>query len=113
MRIFVWIPALIAITAGHAAAAPAKLDLRAVPVPAPTFSFMPESWQSFATPGDLTPRGAQAEAFATSWRYRLTTIDGPAGSIPRDAILASVSLIRTNPGKETGSLCARTARGPP
>ena len=101
---------LLALTAvaAHAATPLPKLDLRAVRVPAPTFSRVPPGWRSFATPGDLTPRGAQAGVFATSWAYRLTTVDGPAGSMPRNAILVNVSLIRSNPGKQTGSLCGRT-----
>jgi hypothetical protein len=95
-------------TAAHAVAPPSKLDLHAVPVPPPTFSHLPSRWRSFATSGDLTPSGGQAGAFATSWPYRLATIDGPGGSIPRNAILVNVSLIRSNPGKRTGSLCSRT-----
>jgi hypothetical protein len=65
-------------------------------------------WRAFATPGDLTPRGAQAGVFATSWPYQLPTIDGPAGSMPANAILVNVWLILSNPGKRTGNLCDRT-----
>jgi hypothetical protein len=110
VRVFGSISALLAVTAAaaHAAAPQPKLDLRAVPVRAPTFSYLPATWRAFATPGDLTPRGAQAGAFATSWPFRLTTVDGPAGSMPADAILVNVSLIRTNPSKQIGSLCERT-----
>jgi hypothetical protein len=99
--------ALVA-TAAHAVAPMPELDLNAVSVPPPSFSHLPSRWRSFATSGDLTPSGAQAGAFATSWPYRLATIDGPAGSIPSNAILVNVSLIRSNPGKQTGSLCSRT-----
>jgi hypothetical protein len=110
VRTLVWTSALLALAAAtaHAAAPPDKLDLKAVPVPAPALSYVPPGWRTFAAPGDLTPRGAQADVFATSWPYRLTTIDGPAGSMPRHAILVSVSLIRSNSGKQTGSLCGRT-----
>ena len=71
---------LLAVTtaAAHAATPPSKLDLRALPVPPPTFSSLPPNWRSFATPGELTPRGARAGVFATSWPYRLATFDGPA-----------------------------------
>ena len=109
-RMVVSISVLLALT--PAAAYPAvplpKLDLRAVPVPPPTFSHLPPRWRSFATSGDLTPGGAQSGAFATSWPYRLTTVDGPGGSMPPNAILVNVSLIRSNPGKRTGSLCGGT-----
>jgi hypothetical protein len=110
LRIVVWMSALLPLTsaAAHAATPPSKLDLRAVPVPPPTFSHLPPRWRSFATPGDLTPLGAQSRVFATSWPYRLTTVDGPGGSMPRNAILVNVSLIRSNPGKQTGNLCGRT-----
>ena len=110
LRIVVWMSVLLAITtaAAHAATPASKLDLRAVPVPPPMFSSLPPRWRSFATSGDLTPRGAQAGVFATSWPYRLTTVDGPGGSMPPNAILVNVSLIRSNPGTQTGSLCGRT-----
>jgi hypothetical protein len=110
VRTLVSVSALLALTAvaANAAAPPPKLDLRAVPVPPPTFSHLPPTWRAFATPGDLTPRGAQAGVFATSWPYRLTTVAGPAGSMPRDAVLVNVFLIRSNPGKQSGSLCGRT-----
>jgi hypothetical protein len=102
VRTLVSVSALLALTAvaANAAAPPPKLDLRAVPVPPPTFSHLPPKWRAFATPGDLTPRGAQAGVFATSWPYRLTTVAGPAGSMPRDAVLVNVFLIRSNPGKQ-------------
>jgi hypothetical protein len=107
----VWISALpLTTAAGHAATPPPKLDLRAVPVPPPRFSHLPPGWRSFATSGDLTPRGAQSGVFATSWPYRLTSVDGPGGSIPSNAILVNVSLIRSNPGTQTGNLCGRTPR---
>jgi hypothetical protein len=93
-----------------AAAAMPKLDLHAVPVPAPTFSHLPAGWRAFSTPGELTPAGAQTSVFATSWPYRLATVDGPAGSMSANAVLVSVSLIRRNPGKHSGSLCRRTPR---
>jgi hypothetical protein len=114
LRTFGWILALLVLSAvsAYAAAAQPKLDLRAVSVPPPTFSHLPAGWRTFATPGDLTPSGAQAGAFATSWPFRLATIDGPAGSMPPDAILVNVSLIRRNPGKRTGSLCGQTPHIP-
>jgi hypothetical protein len=103
------VSALLALTAVAAnASAPPKLDLRAVPVPPPTFSRLPPGWRAFAPAGDLTPHGVQAGVFATSWPYLLTTVDGPAGSMPRDAVLVNVWLSRSKPGKQSGSLCGRT-----
>jgi hypothetical protein len=110
----VWVSALLPLTtaAGHAATPPPKVDLRAVPVPPPRFSHLPPRWRSFATSGDLTPRGAQSGVFATSWPYRLTTVDGPGGSIPPNAILVNVSLIRSNPGNGPAASAAEHPTSP-
>jgi hypothetical protein len=112
MRLVTLVAALPALTAvaAHGAAPLPKLDLRAVALAPPTFSRLPSGWRSFTTWGDLTPRGGQTSALATSWPYRLNTVDGPGGSIPANAILITVSLIRHNPGTQSGNLCRQTPR---
>jgi hypothetical protein len=80
----------------------------AIVVPAPSFKALPRGWRQFNdAPDFLTRRGANAGAFATSWRYRQNSF-GWARSLPRDGIVVSVYLIRRNPGKTVGNLCGRT-----
>jgi hypothetical protein len=98
----------LALLAPAAYGAAPVLDLQAVPVAAPTFSSLPAGWRSFTTPGDLTPRGAQTGALAVSWPFRLATVGGPAGAMPRNAVLVTVSLFRLNAGGMHGSLCDTT-----
>jgi hypothetical protein len=79
----------------------------AIVVPAPSFKGLPTGWRQFNdAPDFLTPRGANAGAVATSWRYRPNS-RGWAGSLPRNGIVVSVNLIRRNPGT-LGNLCGRT-----
>jgi hypothetical protein len=103
--------AAVLTTTADAATSP-RLDVHAVPVPAPAFAKLPAGWRAYATPGDLTPSGAWAGTFATSWRYRLATPEGPAGSMPGGAVLVQVWLSRSNAGRSGPSLCGRTPHIP-
>ena len=77
-------------------------------VPAPRFAQLPSGWTQLRTPGVLTIHGANASAYALSWKYR-PTWDGWASHMPRGGIAVTVLLIRREPGSATGANLCRTA----